>query len=253
MAILDLPDGIWREALSIYPGQEPAALILEGTWWREQATETRLAKLSDVRELPFPDMFIGRFQGANVAYCCAYGAPRAVEPAHIFAQIGTQLIIQIGTCGALDAAMSPGDVVLPQTCLARDGVSQYYGADEEIPTDEGWTGRAESTLKERGIRTWRTRHLTWPSLFAQSDQMCNDWTHEGLQSVDMETSAVAAVAARYGASAIAMLTAWDVLTRGRTFLDPLDEADDTALKRANETVYDVALSLAKEVALAKAA
>ena len=54
MAILDYPADIWREALDLPPGKEPQALILEGTWWRKSATENRLAKLDDVRELSFP-------------------------------------------------------------------------------------------------------------------------------------------------------------------------------------------------------
>ncbi len=99
MAILDHSDQIWRDALGMPEGQEPVALILEGTWWRETATAARLALLEDVRELEFPDMFVGTWHGLSIAYCCAYGAARAVEPAHIFAQMGTPVLIQIGTCG----------------------------------------------------------------------------------------------------------------------------------------------------------
>ena len=47
MAILDYDEAIWREALGIAPGEEPAALILEGTWWRDTATKTRLAELDE--------------------------------------------------------------------------------------------------------------------------------------------------------------------------------------------------------------
>ncbi|WP_419909172.1 hypothetical protein [Hoeflea sp.] len=246
MAILDYSDTIWRQALGIPAGQEPAALILEGTWWREAASENRLSKLSDVRELAFPDMFAGSWNGVEIVYCCAYGAARAVEPAHIFAQLGTPLLIQIGTCGTLDPEASTGKVILPETCAARDGVSQHYRAGETVRTDAHWLQRAEHHLNRRDVETQRARHLTWPSLFAQSDEMCDGWAAEGLLSIDMETSTVVAVADYYGVKAVSMLTVWDALPHGRTFLDPLEPEDAARLRRSNEQVYDVALMLAEE-------
>lgn len=247
MAILDFRAGIWREALGLSQDDTPAALILEGTWWWKTATKNRLGYLEDVRELAFPDMYLGRWKGETIAYCCAYGAARAVEPAHVFAQLGTKLLIQIGTCGSLDVRSSPGDIVLPSDCAARDGIAHAYGAGSVVRTHDGSVAKAEALLRERGMTTDRVYHLTWPSLFAQSDDMCKAWAAEGLKSIDMETSAVVAVADHFGASAVSMLSVWDALQRGRTFLDPMPDEDAERLKRANEVVYEVALALAKNV------
>ncbi len=52
--------------------------------------------------------------------------------AHVFAQVGTPLIIQIGTCGALQPGIGTGTVAVPRLALARDGVTPTYGGDEEI-------------------------------------------------------------------------------------------------------------------------
>lgn len=251
MAILDSSKDLWRDALGFDAGEAPDVLILEGTWWRRQASKTRLAHLTDVRELDFPEMYIGTWKDAQIAYCCAYGAARAVEPAHIFAQLGTPLLIQIGTCGTLDVKTGTGVVVLPQVCAARDGISQIYGAGPDVETDPQWVSRAESALLNMGIETQRAKHLTWPSLFAQSDQMCADWADEGLLSIDMETSIVVAVADHFGVSAVSMLSVWDALPHGRTFLDPLDEAETQALNQSNEAVFAAALSLSEEVAAAR--
>lgn len=251
MAILDYSSDIWRSALDMPKGAEPDALILEGTWWRETATKARLSHLDNVRELDFPDMFIGEFNDTKIAYCCAYGAARAVEPAHIFAQMGTPLLIQIGTCGTLDVAASTGMVMLPEECHARDGVSQYYGAGNTVHTDAGWVQRAEHLLAEQEISTMRAKHLTWPSLFAQSDEMCKGWIDEGLLSIDMETSTVVAVADYFGVSAVSMLSVWDALPHGRTFMDPLSQDEAASLKRSNEVIFDIALLLAEEANAAK--
>jgi len=246
MAILDYNAQIWRDALDLPMGTEPVALVLEGTWWRSTATKNRLAKLSNVRELAFPDMFIGDSNGCSIAYCCAYGAARAVEPAHIFAQLGTPLLIQIGTCGTLDIDIGTGTVVLPETCVADDGVSHLYGAGKSVSTNHDKVNSAEQHLQQQGVKTKRTHHLTWPSLFAQSDEMCQQWTRDGLQSVDMETTTVVAVAKHFDVSAVSLLSVWDALPHGRTFMDPLDEVDAVRLAQSNEIVFDVALLLAKE-------
>jgi len=246
MAILDYPASIWLEALELSQAQVPDALILEGTWWRKTATENRLAHLSNVRELNFPDMFIGEFRGAIVAYCCAYGAARAVEPAHVFGQLGTPLLIQIGTCGTLDVTASTGTVVLPESCAAKDGVSQIYDAGSTVQTTQQRVSQAENLLHKENIVTTRSKHLTWPSLFAQSDAMCDEWIKQGFLSIDMETSTVVAVADYFGVEAVSLLSVWDALPHGRTFLDPLSPEDASKLKRSNEIVFQVALKMAQQ-------
>lgn len=64
----------------------------------------------------------------------------------------------------------------------------------------------------------------------------------------MEAAAVAAVAARFGASAVALLPTWDILGDGRTFLDPVDADEERALVAANAATWEAALGLASEVA-----
>ncbi|MEO9684760.1 MAG: hypothetical protein ABJF86_06565 [Tateyamaria sp.] len=245
MAILDYSEQHWRDALDIEKGAEPTALILEGTWWRQTATQSRLALLDSVTELAFPEIYTGDWNGIRVAYCCAYGAARAVEPVHVFSQLGTQTLIQIGTCGSLDADATTGVVALPEECVAQDGISQYYGAKPLVYTDPALVTAAEQSLTKRGIPTQRTRHLTWPSLFAQSDDMCADWARDGIATIDMETSAVIAAGERFGARTLSLLSVWDQLFEGRTFNDPLPSDAAEKLQHANRAVFEVALEVAK--------
>lgn len=252
MAILDLASSVWNDALGVPPGQAPAALIVEGTWWRERATTARLARLTGVRETAFPEMYLGRWNGVQVAYCCAYGAARAVEPAHVFAQMGTPLLIQIGTCGAMDGSLATGTVMVPDTVCGRDGVSAHYHAHSVLTLDAAASTRARAGLVQQGVPVAGGAHLTWSSLFAQSDAICAGWAAEGLRTVDMEAAAVAAVAARFGRRAVALLTVWDALAEGKSFLDPLTPEQSRSLSRADALIFDVALDLAAQVALSRA-
>jgi uridine phosphorylase len=246
-SLLELTAAEWLQALALPAADIPDVVIVEGSWWRAQRTEWRLNTLSDVRELKFPDIFWGRWRDKKVVYCCAYGAARTVEIIHLFGILGAKLAVQIGTCGGLQAHLQPGHIILPQVALCREGVAHIYGAIDSVAGSPEWIERAEALLGERGHRTWRGTHLTWATLFGQSGRMIETWHQAGYLSVDMETATTFAVAAYFGLPAVSMLVVWDDLTRNRSFLDPLSEAEQAALERGNQVVFEVALALAEAV------
>lgn len=100
-SIMKISAAEWLTALKLPATDIPDVVIVEGSWWRAERTAWRLSYLEEVRELAFPDIFFGRWQGRKVVYCCAYGAPRTVEIIHLFGLLGAHLAVQIGTCGGL--------------------------------------------------------------------------------------------------------------------------------------------------------
>ena len=232
-------------ALGMDQSEVPQAVIMEGSWWRAQRTEWRLSYLDDVRELAFPDMFYGFWQGSPVVYSCVYGAPRAVELAHLFGVLGTPRMVMIGTCGALDPELATGDVVVPSRAVAREGVAHLYNTVAEdtgiVHSDPVLTALGRTALESRGVRTADSLHLTWTSIFAQSGAMVEEWRHAGYGSVDMEAAILLAVAKHFGFAATALLAVWDQLTADRSFLDPLTPEEQTRLDAANTAVFEAAL------------
>ncbi len=105
--------------LGIERHEIPDCVIVEGSWWREERQEWRLGYLTDVREFGFPDIYLGRHGDRTIAFCMAYGAPRAVEIITMFAAIGTRLAIQIGTCGGCRPSSSQATSSSPTSCDAR--------------------------------------------------------------------------------------------------------------------------------------
>lgn len=242
-AVMDLGADEWRAALGMDATDIPRAVIMEGSWWREQRTAWRLSLLDNVRELAFPDMFHGRWQGSPVVYSCVYGASRAVELAHLFGVLGTPRMVMIGTCGALDPALATGDVVVPSTAVAREGVAHLYGASGAVDADPALSRAARSDLEIRGIRTADSFHLTWSSIFAQSGAMVTEWRDSGYGSVDMEAATLYAVARYFDFKATALLAVWDQLDADRSFLDPLSPDEQAALDKANAAVFETALEI----------
>lgn len=238
----------WLEAMALGADEVPVGVVSEGTWWEERAYEARLAHLDDVRELAFPGVFWGRWRGVPVAFCCAYGAPRAVEPVHAFGSVGTRVAVQIGSCGGLQPGLRTGDVVLPERAAIGEGASAYYGAKDASYASPRLLDAAERALTARGLTTHRGPHLTTSSLFMQSAATIDAWRAAGHLGVDMETSAVYSATASFGMEAVALLFVWDELLRGRTWLEPFPEAERARQERANREIFEVALELIADAA-----
>ena len=246
-AVMDLSREEWLDALGMDAKDIPQAVIMEGSWWQAQRTEWRLSYLDDVRELAFPDMFYGFWQGTPVVYSCVYGAPRAVELAHLFGVLGTPRMVMVGTCGALIPSLAPGDVVVPSQAVALEGVAHLYETVAEdtgvVPSDPDLTAQGKAALESRGIRTADSLHLTWSSIFAQSGAMVEGWREQGYGSVDMEAATLFAVAKHFGFAATALLVVWDQLTSDRSFLDPLTTEEQARLDASNTAVFEAALEI----------
>ena len=149
--ILDLTAAEWRAALNMPEAEVPEAVIVEGSWWREQRTRWRLGCLENVRELSFPDIFVGEWGGRRVAFCCAYGAARTAEVIQLFGVLGTRLAVQIGTCGGLQRHLRPGDIIVPKTARALDGVAQLYNAAPITSGDPVSLEVARRLVSETGL------------------------------------------------------------------------------------------------------
>jgi len=245
---MNLAPDDWRAALGLGPVETPVAVILEGTWWEREAYAARTAKLSEVRELNFPGWMLARHRGIPIVYACAYGAPKAVEPVHVLAQLGTRLAVQIGSCGGLHPDVVTGDIVVPSRAEIGEGASPAYGRCDVSLASRPWVDRATAAVRERGLRVHDGHHLTTSALLQQPPETVARWHAAGYTSVDMETSAVYTVADVFGIDAVSLLFVWDELLAGRGFLATFDEQETARQRRANELTFDVALDLVEMVA-----
>lgn len=235
----------WLAAVGLGADEVPGAMVLEGSWWRRERTAQRLAALDCPRELNFPDLHLGRCGpgGLPVLYACVYGASRAVEPVHVFGDLGTRLAIQIGSCGSLQPEVRTGDIVLPEVATIGEGASQYYGGSGTSAATTKLVDAAEGAFRRRGFRVHRGLHVTTSALFAQPPDLVQRWRAAGCLGVDMETSAVFSAAEHFGMSAVSLLFAWDELLAGRSFLHDFSAGERAAQVRANDALMDVALEL----------
>lgn len=233
----------WLAALGLGEAEVPRLVVLEGSWWRKDRNRQRLALLDDVRELAFPEFHLGRYHDVAVLYSCAYGTPRAVEPVHVCGELGSAVVVQIGSCGALQSGIATGDIVIPERATIGEGASQYYGGRGTSEPTPALVAAAEEAFTRRGLRVHRGPHFTTSALFAQPPERVQAWHDAGHLAVDMETSAVFSAARHFGMEAVSLLFVWDDLLRNRSWLDPFAPEEKQAQDRANTALMDVALEI----------
>ena len=233
----------WMTLLDLEEDEVPRLLVLEGTWWRQKALDTRLPLLEEVRELGMPDLWHGWYGDVPVAYCPAYGAPRAVEPVHVLGTIGTPNVVQIGSCGSLQPDLRTGEIVLSERALIGEGASQYYGGKGYAEANLGRVTRASSLFAARDTYTHRGATVSTSALLAQPPELLRKWANGGHLAVDMETSAVFSAARAFGMRAASLLFVWDELP-GRSWTDSFTKAEAKAQAKAAAAVYEVALEMA---------
>ena len=234
----------WFSCAGLDEEELPDVLILEGTWWHKERYGVRLAYLENVRELKFPDMYLGLYNTKRVLFCCAYGAPRAVEPVHAFGAMGTRRVIQIGSCGGLQNGLVTGDILLSDRAAIGEGASQYYGKTETAEATPHLVDNAQEKFETRGFRVHRGPHLTTSALFAQPAERVEAWQKAGYLGVDMETSAVFSAASFFGMECASLLFVWDELLNNRTWLDSFSPEETKRQETANKAIFEVALELA---------
>jgi purine-nucleoside phosphorylase len=248
----------WLRCLRLSADEVPQLVVLEGTWWANDKAAERLGRLEGARELALPGLYHGWYAGVPVAFGFVYGAARAVEPVHIFGEIGsTPTVVLIGSCGGIAPLVSTGDVVLPEQAVIEESTSQHYRAPaaaglqatgETEPAgqatgDAGLLDRAGAVLDRQGITVHRGITVTTSALLTQHQAQVSAWASAGCLAVDLETSAVYSAAAQFGMTAAALLYCWDELSRGRSWLDTFTPAEAAAQRAADRATYTTALEI----------
>ncbi len=232
----------WMTLLDLDEDEVPRLLILEGTWWRQKALDTRLPLLEEVRELGMPDLWHGWYGDTPVAYCPAYGAARAVEPIHVLGLCGTPNVVEIGPCASLQPEVHTGDIVLSERATIGEGASQYYGGKGVAEANLGRVTRAAALLAARDTYAHRGPTVTTSARLVQPKALLQKWMGAGYLAVDTETSAVFSAARAFGMRAASLQYAVDELP-GRPWTDDFTAEEKRAQARASAVVYEVALDM----------
>ncbi len=161
------------------------------------------------------------------------GGPSAAIVLHELAELGVRRAIRVGTCGALDANLRHGDLIVAGEALAEDGASRSLGAREVAEPDAELTRQLVGSLPESPspVRTVTT------DLFYDAGEEdagpprppADAWLERGAVAVEMEAASLFTLGRRLGVATACLLAISDTFENGqRGRIGDDDLADATA-------------------------
>ncbi len=165
------------------------------------------------------------------------GGPSAAIVLHELIELGVTEAIRVGTCGALDAALGLGDLVVAREAIAADGTSAALGANGSTYADPALADALmEAAPGARDGLIVSTDLFYEPPAGPRSATRNEKWRQEGAIAVEMEASALFAVGAAAGIAVACALVVSDTFDTGGARA----RIDDDALRDAAERMGRVA-------------
>lgn len=190
--------------------------------------------------------YTGTYRGMPVSVqATGMGCPSLAIVAEEVIRLGASTLVRVGTCGAIAAAVAPGDLVIASASVANEGTTrQYLGDGPHSAVPDFDLTRAMSDVARRGDRRVHTGLIqTEDAFYATTPDVVPRLAARGVLAVEMEASALFTIGtlrhARTGCVLVASNNIGDesfldgeslrsaVIDMVRTALDALVEFTDT--------------------------
>jgi len=172
------------------------------------------------------------------------GAPYAAAFLESLIVWGADEIIFFGWCGAISTDLCAGDIIVPTASLSDEGTSRHYGQalGEFIQADAGLRNDLKTMLKSHAVSVCSGSVWTTDAVFRETRAKVEQLQTAGMLAVEMETSALFAVAAFRQVRLASVLVVSDelgTLTWKPGFRNP-------RFKTARETTADAVIELCRQ-------
>jgi purine-nucleoside phosphorylase len=148
-------------------------------------------------------------------------------------------LIRVGTCGALQAHLEIGDIVLPMSASTDSHVNRlrFNGMDYAPTADFQLLLQAYEVARERGARVHVGGMFATDTFYGDDPDWWKKWAAYGALVVEMETSALYTLAAKFQVRALSVLTVGDNVVTG-------DRATPEQRERGFIPMAEIALAIA---------
>ena len=153
------------------------------------------------------------------------GGPSAAIVISELADLGARRLLRVGTCGALQAGLELGDLLVATEAIPADGTSRSLGAGDRVFAGADLLAALSDSLSgEPGVHCGP---IVSTDLFYDARGLEHEWSTAGALGVEMEAATLYALAAGRGLDAAALLVVSDLVlpTRVRIGQDELRAAE----------------------------
>lgn len=134
--------------------------------------------------------------GIDIAvYQSMIGAPACVLQYEEVIALGVKNLVLIGSCGCLDKSIEEFSIIIPHEAVRDEGTSyHYYPKNDEIRMNARVVKILENTLKHQGVHFIKAKTWTNDAFYRETKAKVKRRREMGCRVVDMECSAMIAVA-----------------------------------------------------------
>jgi len=223
------------------PGQIAPTILLPGDPLRAKfIAETLLEDAVCFNEVRGMLGYTGQYEGRAVSVMgTGMGMPTLSIYVHeLITQFGVKTLIRVGTCGAFQPELQIGDLVLPLTSSTNSHFNKlrFGGMDYAPAASFDLLRRAYEEAVERSIPVHVGGILSSDTFYEDDTDSWRKWAEFGTLAVEMETSALYTLAAKFQVAALSVLTVSDNLASGQ-------ESTAEMRERGFPRMAEVALSI----------
>lgn len=174
----------------------------------------------------------------------AVGAPVSVAVLETLIAMGCSKFVAVGSSGGLVAGATPGTVVVPTEAIRDEGTSYHYlPAERSAKPSEVVVNAIIGVLRQRGVVHSRARTWTTDAFYRETAAKVRQRTAQGCVCVDMEASALFAVAEFRGVDLGQILYVADTLSGEEWNADGLVTPLTATRKRMFELAVESVLAV----------
>lgn len=151
------------------------------------------------------------------------GAPYSVMLLESLIAKGAKNIVVLGWCGAVVQELTCGDLVIPDHAIADEGTSRSYKVLDPLPCcapDQHLSDQLSAHLTAAGLTAHRCPIWTTDAIYRETPQKVAWFRERGAWAVEMECSALFAVAEYRQVNIAALLVVSDSVAAGTGGWDP---------------------------------
>jgi uridine phosphorylase len=145
------------------------------------------------------------------------GGPSAAIVLEELCDLGLEVAIRVGTCGALDGGLQLGDLVIADAVLACDGASRALGADGALPADAGLVAALQEAAGAEGA--WTGVVASTDLFYDRDPDRSRAWRLAGALAIEMEAATLLRVGELREIRVGCVLVVSDLVGDGRQRID----------------------------------
>lgn len=221
--------GVRQFHIGVAPGEVSTIALLPGDPFRVPLIAEHLTDVREVAHKREHRTMVGTYQGHLVtATSTGMGCPSTAIAVEELARVGVTSFIRVGSTGALQPGIKPGDLVVSEGSLRNDGTSDAYvpkgyPAVPDLDITARLVAEARSEAEGKGFAVHAGLNVTDDAFYAEPPE----WTHQmsalGMLNVEMESAALFVVARQRGLRAGMICSVSSNLVEGTSVYDAHDQ------------------------------